>query len=161
MGYAGSYQPVRRWFFERRQLPAELIGLRISPRHFSSLFVKDEAKFSDKEKLILSTLDTISELRQLRTQAVRFRTALLEQEPDEMKAWLDAMTAAPFISVFVTFAAGLQREWAALKAACSSKYSNGPTEGAVKRLKTHQTPDVRARLVRVAAQAGVAGLACT
>jgi transposase len=134
MGYAGSYQPVRRWFFERRQLPDKLMGLRISPRHFSSLFVKDEAKLSDKEKLILSTLDTVSELRQLRTEAVRFRTALLEKEPDKMKAWLDSMTAAPFVSVR-NFAVGLQREWAELKAACSSKYSNGPTEGAVNRLK--------------------------
>ena len=134
MGYSGSYQPVRRWFYERRQLPTELIGLRISPRHFSSLFVKDEAKLSDKEKLIISTLDTVSELRQLRAEAVRFRTALLDKDADKMKGWLDTMTAAPFISV-CNFAAGLQREWAALKAACSSKYSNGPTEGAVNRLK--------------------------
>ncbi|CAN5861343.1 hypothetical protein BH24DEI2_BH24DEI2_05060 [soil metagenome] len=77
MGYAGSYQPVRRWFFERRQLPAELIGLRMSPRHFSSLFVKDGAKLTDKEKPILSTLDTVSGLRQLRAENIRVGGSLL------------------------------------------------------------------------------------
>ena len=80
MGYSGSYQPVRRWFFERRQLPTKLIGLRVSPRHFSSLFVKDEAKLTEKEKLIITTLETMPELKQLRLQAIRFRDALLKQK---------------------------------------------------------------------------------
>jgi transposase len=134
MGYSGSYQPVRRWFFERRQLPAELISLRISPRHFSSLFIKDEAKLSDKEKLIITTLDTLPELAQLRADACQFREALLGKKPDKMKAWLDMAAEAAFISL-CNFAVGLKREWSALKAACSSSYSNGPTEGAINRLK--------------------------
>ena len=134
MGYSGSYQPVRRWFYERRQLPTELISLRISPRHFSSLFVKDEAELTDKEKRIITALDTMPELKQLRRQAIGFRNALLKRNADGMAAWLNKVTDTPFISLR-NFAAGLQLEWPALQAACLSEYSNGPTEGAVNRLK--------------------------
>lgn len=96
MGYTGSYQPVRRWFYERRQLPAELIGLRVSPRHFSSLFIKDEANLNEQEKLIVTTLDALPELAQLRADASQFREALLGKKPDEMKAWLDTAAEAAF-----------------------------------------------------------------
>lgn len=134
MGYSGSYQPVRRWFYERRQLPAELTGLRISPRHFSGLFIKDEAELTEKEKRIVTALDTMPELKQLRMKAIGFRNALLKRNADGMAAWLEAVTDTPFTSLR-NFAAGLKLEWPALKAACSSEYSNGPTEGAVNRLK--------------------------
>lgn len=66
-------------------MPDELIGSRVSSRHFSSLFVKGKFKLDEEEKLLLSTLDTLNELRQLRTQVVCFRTALLEEEPGKMK----------------------------------------------------------------------------
>ena len=134
LGYAGSYQPVRRWFHERRQLPATLIGLRISPRHFASLFVKDETKLNKAEQLIITTLDTMPELKQLRAEAVRYREALLHRGAESMRRWLDAAADTPFTSLR-HFAIGLEQEWPALEATCSSPLSNGPTEGAVNRLK--------------------------
>lgn len=134
LGYSGSYQPVRRWFFERCQLPAKLIGLRVSPRHFSSLFIKDETMLTDKEKLIVTTLDTMPELKQLRAETIRFRDALLNQKPAAMRVWLNEAANSAFVSLR-NFAVGLSREWDALKAACSTHYSNGPTEGAVNKLK--------------------------
>ena len=51
-----------------------------------------------------------------------------------MAAWLYTVTDTSFISLR-NFAAGLKQEWPALQAACSNKHSNGPTEGAVNRLK--------------------------
>lgn len=134
LGYGGSYQPVRRWFHQRRQLPATLIGLRISPRHFASLFVKDETKLNKVERLIITTLDTMPELQQLRAEAIRYREALLHQGAESMRHWLDAVADTPFTSLRY-FAIGLEQEWPALEAACSSPLSNGPTEGAVNRLK--------------------------
>ena len=134
MAYTGSYQSVWRWFYERRQLPKELMGVRISPRHFASLLVKDEAKLSDKEQLIISVLDAIPEIKQLRRHASDFRKALLQGGSAAMKDWLEGMAMTPF-TFLGNLAQGLKDEWASLQAACDTPYSNGPTEGAVNRLK--------------------------
>ena len=51
-----------------------------------------------------------------------------------MATWSTDVEASDFTSL-KNFAAGLRKEWDALMAACSSPFSNGPTEGAVNRLK--------------------------
>jgi transposase len=135
MSYTGSYQSVWRWFYERRQLPEKLMGLKISPRHFASLFVKDEAKLTDREQLIINALDTVPELKQLRSWASDFREALLQSGSAAMKVWLAGVAETPF-RFLGNLAQSLKGEWASLMAACDTSYSNGPTEGAVNRLKT-------------------------
>ncbi|MDQ4078403.1 MAG: transposase, partial [Chloroflexota bacterium] len=49
-------------------------------------------------------------------------------------AWLEKATQRQ-TSPFRTFAVGLQRDYAAVRAALSLPWSNGPTEGHINRLK--------------------------
>jgi len=52
----------------------------------------------------------------------------------EFDGWLDAATQSG-IAEFRNFAQGLQRDYAAVKAALTYAWSNGPVEGHVNRLK--------------------------
>jgi len=96
--------------------------------------MKDEAKLVRQEKAALDVLAEIPALKQLKSFAATFRTALLRKRPEEMAEWFAKLDLSDLDSL-KNFAAGLRKEWDALLAACSSSYSNGPTEGAVNRLK--------------------------
>lgn len=134
-GYNGSYQPVRRWLCERRQFPNDaLTKLRVSPRFLSSLLVRDKAHLGTREKAAVKLMVKVPQLGQLVALTARFKSALLQQQPDQMATWSTDVEASDFTSL-KNFAAGLRKEWDALMAACSSPFSNGPTEGAVNRLK--------------------------
>lgn len=133
--YNGSYQPVRRWLHERRQLPsAPPTKLRVTPRFLSSLLIKNQAQLGSHEKMAVELMAKQPRLGKLVAFAARFKTALLQQQPDKMVTWSTDVEASDFTSL-KNFVAGLRKEWDALIAACSSAYSNGPTEGAVNRLK--------------------------
>lgn len=134
-GYNGSYQPVRRWLCERQQLPsAPPTKLRVSPRFLSSLLIRNQAQLGSHEKMAVELMAKQPRLGKLVTFAARFKTALLQQQPDKMATWSTDVEASDFTAL-KNFVAGLRKEWDALIAACSSAYSNGPTEGAVNRLK--------------------------
>lgn len=134
-GYNGSYQPVRRWLHERRQLPSDAtVKLRVTPRFLSSLLIKDQAQLGVHEKMAVELMAKQPRLGQLVAFAAHFRIALLQRQPAKMATWSTDVEASDFTALR-NFAAGLRKEWDALIAACSSAYSNGPTEGAVNRLK--------------------------
>jgi transposase len=61
-------------------------------------------------------------------QMVRERTA------DRLDSWIAGVLASPWRAL-KRFAQGLRQDYAAVKAALTSPYSNGPTEGHVNRLK--------------------------
>ena len=58
--------------------------------------------------------------------------------------WMDRARASG-IALIQHFESRLQRDILAVEAAVTDRWSNGPVEGQVNRLKTHQAPDVRAR----------------
>lgn len=105
-GYNGSYQPVRRWLRERRQLTSDATAkLRVNPRFLSSLLIKNQAQLGDHEKAAVELMAKQPLLGQLVAFAARFKTALLQQQPDKMATWSTDVEA---------------KEWDALMAACSS-----------------------------------------
>ena len=61
-------------------------------------------------------------------QMVRARAA------ERLELWLEGVLASPWREL-KRFAQGLRQDYAAVKAALTSRYSNGPTEGHVNRLK--------------------------
>jgi transposase len=66
--------------------------------------------------------------------ALRFGRMVRDQTPDALGPWLDEARAST-IPELMTFAAGLAREEPAIAAALRLRFSNGPTEGQVTRLK--------------------------
>jgi len=63
-----------------------------------------------------------------------FRVMLRCRQGEDLPHWLKAVQASG-LKDLMSFAKGLQREGSALLAALTLPYSNGPTEGAVNRLK--------------------------
>ena len=66
--------------------------------------------------------------------AQQFGTMVRQRQRDKLDAWLTACLASR-IPDLETFAVGLQKEYAAIKAALTLPYSNGPVEGQVNKLK--------------------------
>jgi transposase len=64
----------------------------------------------------------------------QFRQLVRDRKPTELEAWLEACQRSG-IGELASFAAGLQREEAIVRAALEQRYSNGPVEGNVTRLK--------------------------
>ena len=71
----------------------------------------------------------------MRERAIRFRAMVREQQFDTFDAWLEeAQTSG--VTTLRTFAEGIKLDYAAVRAALESPWSNGQTEGQVNRLKT-------------------------
>ncbi|MGH2502017.1 MAG: transposase [Ktedonobacterales bacterium] len=66
---------------------------------------------------------------------LQFRTLVHERDSASFDSWLERCEQSA-ISEVVGFAQALRRDYAAVKAACSSPWSQGPVEGQVNRLKT-------------------------
>ncbi len=64
----------------------------------------------------------------------QFVRMLKERTPEPLDAWL-AASAGGDIPDLLTFAEGLRREYAALRAALTLPWSTGPVEGQITRLK--------------------------
>jgi len=57
-----------------------------------------------------------------------------ERAAEQLDSWVERVLASPWREL-KRFAQGLRQDYAAVKAALTSPYSNGPTEGHVNRLK--------------------------
>ncbi|HEY7975789.1 MAG TPA: transposase [Ktedonobacterales bacterium] len=66
---------------------------------------------------------------------LQFRTLVHERDSASFDSWMERCEQSA-ISEVVGFAQALRRDYAAVKAACSPPWSQGPVEGQVNRLKT-------------------------
>ncbi|MBL8168616.1 MAG: ISL3 family transposase [Acidobacteria bacterium] len=141
-GYGGSKLTVRRHVQLWRQqglkpLPPAPKKLSVpGPRSCVWLLLKDEQKLTEEEgqvrKAILEASPTIKqglELVQL------FRAAISSRSEEKLVAWMET-AAKSELQEFENFVMVLRRDEAAVRAAASSDWSNGQTEGQVNRLKT-------------------------
>lgn len=89
------------------------------------------------EPLETATLRRIcqdAQIAQTYQLAQQFRTMVQQHESSKLDSWLDAC-AASNVSDLITFAAGLRQDYVAVRAALTTQWSNGQTEGQVNRLK--------------------------
>jgi len=154
-GYPGTSIQVRRWLRQHRQAVA-----RTTPgpyRDAVAAAINDRAKIAklpelpsykqlawllmqEPETLEASEIATLRricqdvQLAQTYQLAQQFRAMVRQRESSTLEVWLDAC-AASNISDLVTFAAGLRQDYAAVRAALATQWSNGQTEGQVNRLK--------------------------
>jgi transposase len=160
-GYAGGYRQVARWVQQLRgysksttphryrpttQAGAAHIGRKTrstreaqqadlpAPRQLAWLLVRAPDTLDAMETNLLIHLKQVSEVAQTYELVQEFQTMVRTRTPEPLDQWLTDC-AASGIREIRTFAAGIEQDYAAVRAALSLSASNGQTEGQVNRLK--------------------------
>jgi transposase len=103
-----------------------------SPRHVAWLFGRDDTAGIDADRAFIAALcERSPALATVRDLARRFVRLLAARDIDAYDGWL----AEADQSELRSFARGLRSDDAAVRAAVTTEWSNGPTEGQIHRLK--------------------------
>lgn len=142
-GYRGSLSSIYRALKafrtgDGRRLPSgaevERVAMR-SPRQAMWLLVSEEQELSDEDiayRRALCAHDT--RIAQAAALAQRFVAMVRQRQADVLDSWM-ADAEASGIKELQNFAQSLRRDEEAVKAALTTEWSNGQTEGQVNRLK--------------------------
>ncbi len=149
-GYTGCQSLLRRLLSEwrtelppkRRQgsprkprLAAQKGQRRLSSRSASFLMILPPEKLTSKDKQHLEHIcQASSDLRAIYLLSQELVTLLKERQAEALDSWLTRAKAC-HVTELTSFVNGIRRDYAAVRAACSSQWSNGITEGHVNRLK--------------------------
>lgn len=110
-------------------------GRRLSPRRAAWLLLRRRETLDDTERAVLhELLDVCSDAATAYPLVRDFLHLLRERKGDELDSWLDRVEESG-VRELKSFAAGLRRDEAAVRAGLTLPYSNGQTEGHVNRLK--------------------------
>ncbi|MDQ2803665.1 MAG: transposase [Pseudomonadota bacterium] len=152
MGFSGTDRQVQRWLAQHRaaptpsSLPAEPSQPPALPpaTQLAWLLIQPSAALSATDAVIAARVEQDRETASVAALARRF-TALVracgvrqKPDPDTALAALDTWLAdarACGVRAFETFAAGLELDGAAVRAALTTPWSSGQTEGQITRLK--------------------------
>lgn len=142
-GYPGSPSQVRKWMGWRRRRPKNEVQetepptpviLLPSAKELTRLLVQRPNTLTDYEVWLRERLCTISEIALVDTLVVGFQTMVRDRQPYMFDEWL-AHCRKSQIAAFIRFADGLTKDYAAVRAALETVWSNGQTEGQINRLK--------------------------
>jgi len=149
-GYCGSAKQVHRWVQPRREEPArntphihrhlQSAASHARPSRFPSarrlswLLVRDPAELSSTEAATLGQIRTDSDVALAYDLAQRFVQMIRCRKREDLDPWL-AACALIGISALASFGEGLQRDYAAVRAALELPWSSGQAEGQINRLK--------------------------
>lgn len=158
-GYRGGYRQVARWAQQQRAADGSLQAatrelrpavqqhlaakpassktrseLSSSSRQLAWLLVRDPKALEEDEESVLRRLLQDEELAQSYALAQQFQQMVRRRQVEQLNPWLERCQSEG-ASELQSFAAGLRQEGAAIRAALSLPYSNGPVEGQVTRLK--------------------------
>jgi transposase len=102
----------------------------------SWLLLQDPADREQAEQAFVDRLQPhCPELRSATELAQAFRSMLRERREEAWEGWLERARAMDAIKEVRSFAEGLKKDEAAVRAALSMEWSNGQVEGQVNRLK--------------------------
>jgi transposase len=87
-----------------------------------------------QQQQVESICQASSDLRTVYLLSQEFVTMLKERQAEALDSWLKRAKAC-HVTELTSFVNGIRRDYAAVRAACSLPWSNGPTEGHVNRLK--------------------------
>jgi transposase len=168
MGFQGSYGSVRRYVTKRLAAAGKsrerINAAKSSPaclptaKQLSFEWVRRSEKRKPAEQARLDAIRGCStELACVLDLADEFAAMIRKQSRDSLGEWLVKAEASTCLGLRV-FAEGIRRDEAAVHAAITERWSNGPVEGHVNRLKTIKRQMygrggfrlLRARVVRVA-----------
>jgi transposase len=100
------------------------------------LLVREADKLEDEEHVFIEHLiETSSEIAEARLLAQEFNRILKHRDREAFPNWMERASQSQ-IPEMKSLASGLERDRAAVVAALTYRWSNGPTEGHINRLKT-------------------------
>jgi len=124
---------IKQRYQRRARLPAIKMVLP-SARRAAWLFLKDPAEITDEERLFTGELmKSSAEIKQAVTLTKQFQELVKTRNVDFWDEWLSK--AENLGAKWKNFVKGLRQDGAAVKAALTTDWSNGQTEGQVNRLK--------------------------
>jgi transposase len=138
-GYRGSAAAVRRYLVYLRRMgqlpsyqPPSPLRAAFTARQTSWLLRCEDETLSASEKAYIDKLTEQSDsLRNVRALALEFRALFRSKDTSALFAWIDRARRSEIRS----FANGIERDRDAVLAAIVYRWSNGPVEGHVNRLK--------------------------
>lgn len=141
-GFSGTVRIVQRFLLAlqadpvtSKDLPAPSAADQFSTNKAVWLFIRDPKQLTPEEQ---AEVDLICERSETAAQTYRltqaFVTMLRRRQGQDFQTWVEAVEASP-IPELRRFARGLLRDKAAVVAALTQSYSNGPTEAQVHKLK--------------------------
>ena len=126
--------PAERGRGKKRQA-APPLKRRVSPRHASWLFVKDQQQLTaDQRALIERICHTNADWRELYQLGQDFVQMVKQRQARRLDPWLAQAHQSSSVELR-GFASGIKRDYAAVKAALSLPWSQGQVEGQITRLK--------------------------
>jgi transposase len=148
-GYTGSESLLRRMLGEWRTAlppkprkgPARKQRLvpqprkrRLSSRGASFLMILPPSKRTQAQQHQVELMILNEDLRTVYLLSQEFVTMFKDRQVEALDSWLNRAKAC-HVTELTSFVNGIRRDYAAVRAACSSEWSNGTTEGHVNRLK--------------------------
>ena len=103
-------------------------------RQLAWLLLQDAEKRSAEDQALVAQLQQHTELTHVQKLLRQGTTMIRQRQADALDAWLQACRASPSVEV-QNFVDVLQRDYAAVQAALTLPWSNGPVEGHINRLK--------------------------
>jgi transposase len=136
--------PNAKTLLERLNSPALLSKDETSPvlleeplpshRRLAWLLLKNPEHLDEQEQQTRAFICQERSIQQVSTLAQQFVAMVQHRQVDHLDPWLQACLSSDIPDV-QTFAEGLQKEYAAVSAALTFSYSNGPVEGQITKLK--------------------------
>lgn len=121
-----SKRPRKEQLRPRSRLP--------STRQLAWLLVRDPSTLDDDDRVLLQHLLQDSQVASVYMIAQRFVRMVKQRIGEDFDSWLEACDNLSVPQVY-NFIRGLRLDYAAVRAAVSTPWSNGQTEGQVNRLK--------------------------
>jgi transposase len=124
--------PFRPLYAHGGKLPAS--RTHYSSGRVASLLLNPERRSAEQKRHVDAFLRLCPQARDLRRLALRFRAMLRWRKAKRLAAWMNAAVSSEFYFL-AQFARVLRRDVEAVKHAITSRWSNGPVEGHINRLK--------------------------
>ena len=142
-GYQGTYrnfcQTMNQYFPNYQSHPSQAEPAhqkKFTPHSLSYWMIKSRDQHTSEVKDFYNSLFEISpSIKKATELAWELCQFIRQRKSDKFDDWLNKMEKSG-LSPLVNFAAGIRRDYEAVKNACTLEWSNGPVEGQVNRLKT-------------------------
>jgi transposase len=137
LGWRGSLHTVNRYAQRLRtlQTPPSPVPVPPKPRRVAGWIMSDPDRLASGSAVALKEILTrCPELAATRRHVGTFANMVQSFGGDRLPAWTEQIQADDLPQLH-RFADGLQRDWRAVVAGLTLPWSNGPTEGAVNRIK--------------------------
>lgn len=134
-GFRGSLRVVTEWATRRRradQVNADTLSHIPSARTISRLMTTSRDTLSKAETVTVAAVETgVPALIEAREIIAAFHVMIRRKTEGDLCAWIERGRA----SLVASFANGVDRDISAVRAAITSGWSNGQTEGQITKLK--------------------------